>query len=445
MGGGATRRRLAPIVWTALVVVSACLSVAVLARVPSTARSGGWHLLSLAAALTAGTLLVAAALLPSRIRLITSFLGVERLLRHHRALALTGSTLVLAHVVFVLLHSKKGLRIFDLGEAPPRVWAATSATVALVLLVVSGLTRRRRRPRYEGWRLVHVILGNVVLVGSVLHVYWLHDLTRYRAGRTWFWCLIACVVGLSVHRWVLRPLRSRRNLYVVEEVRAETPSMVTVALRASGHRGVPFRPGQFAWLKIGDSPYVFEEHPFTIASQATTPARKEFTIKALGDFSELVAGMRPGRKIHLDGPHGSFTSDGVRSGGFVFIAAGVGVTPMLSMLRTLHALGERRPVVLVVSGRTVDDLVHRRELEEWRRRLDLTVVEVLAQPPDGWHGHHGRLDESVLEAALHQRRTRRHRDYFICGPDSMVDATLHVLRGWGVNPARTHTELFDVI
>ena len=445
LGGGATRRRIAPHAWILVVLISVTVPIGVLVTLPPEARSGGWRLASLASGLVAASLMVGAALLPSRVRMITSYLGVERLLRQHRLLALVGSGLVLAHVLFVVIHSDAGLGVFALGGAPPRVWAGTSATAALILMVVLGVTRRRRRPRYEGWRLVHVLLANVVLFGSALHVYWLADLTRYSAARNWFLVLGWSVVALSCHRWLWRPLRARRHSYLVEEVRESTPSTVTLVLRANGHRGTPFRPGQFAWLKVGDSPFVFEEHPFTIASDATAPGRKEFTIKALGDFSELVAGLRPGRPVHLDGPHGSFTTDGLRSDGFVFIATGVGVTPMLSMLRTLAARGDRRPMVLVVAGRTADELIHRHERETWSRDLDVRVVEVLKEPPAAWEGHTGRLDQQVLEAALPQRRTRWHLDYFICGPGAMVASTAEMLGGWGVSARRIHTELFDVV
>ena len=445
IGGGATRRRIAPTAWRTLVVVGAAAPLVLLATIPRSVLGGGWRFASLTAALVATSLLVAAAVLPSRLRMLTSYLGVERLLRQHRTLALAGAALVLAHVVFVLLHSGNGLRTFALGDAPPRVWAGTAATVALALLVLSAVTRRRRRPRYEGWRLAHVVLANVVVLGGALHVFWLGDLTRFRAMRLWFLGVAVLVVVLSLYRWVWRPLRARRNLYVVEEVRRESPTAVTLVLRASGHEGIEFRPGQFAWLKIGESPFVFEEHPFTIASCATTPWRKEFTIKALGDFSEIVAGLRPGREVHLDGPHGAFTLDGLHADGFVFIAGGVGVTPMLSMLRTLAARGDLRPVVLVVAGRTADELLHRHDDEEWAHQLDLRVVEVLEEPPRHWDGHAGWVSEKVLEAALPQRRSRRHRDYFVCGPGAMVAATTHVLHDWGVRSGRIHTELFDVV
>jgi predicted ferric reductase len=142
-------------------------------------------------------------------------------------------------------------------------------------------------------------------------------------------------LAVGVRRWIWRPLQARRRAYAVENISREAGDIITVTIRADGHDGVPFRPGRFAWLKIGTSPFVFEEHPFTIASTAERPNRKQFTIKALGDFSELLIGMRPGRRVYIDGPYGGFTVDGLRGPGFVFVAGGVGITPMLSMLRTL--------------------------------------------------------------------------------------------------------------
>jgi predicted ferric reductase len=417
----------------------------VLARAPAEARAGGWRLASLATSLAAASLLVAAFVLPSRVRALTSYLGVERLLRNHRALALGALGLVLVHLVFALLHSEEGVRVLDLRDAPPRVWAGTTATVALVLLVALALTRRARRPRYEGWRLAHVVLANVVVLGASLHVWWLSDLTRYESGRVWFEVLGGVVLLVSLHRWVWRPLRAHRNAYVVDEVREESAAAVTVVLHAVGHPGMSFRPGQFAWLKIGGSPFVFEEHPFTIASAATQPWRKEFTVKALGDFSEILAGLRPGRQVHLDGPHGAFTIDGLRSSGFVFLAGGVGITPMLSMLRTLADRGDRRPALLVVAGRTADDLLHRADHEDLIRRLDLRVLEILEDPPHEWDGEVGWLTRPILESALPGRRTRRNLDYFVCGPGPMVAAATRILGDWGIRPNRIHTELFDVV
>ncbi len=428
----------------AIVVVLVVVPLMVLATSPARAREGGWHLASLVTSLAAASLLLVAFVLPSRLRTVTSYLGVETLLKTHRLIALVAMGLVVAHVVFVLAHA--GFGVLDLRSAPPRVWAAVAATLALLAMVPLAISRRRRRPRYEGWRLVHVVLANFVLFGTALHVFWLHDLTAYAPGAAWFAALLAGLLLLTGYRWVWRPWRSHQAAYVVDEVRVESETAVTVVLHAVGHTGVDFRPGQFAWLKLGESAFVFEEHPFTIASAATQPWRKEFTVKALGDFSEILAGLRPGRQVHLDGPHGAFTLDGLRSDGFVFVAGGVGVTPMLSMLRTMADRGDRRPVLLVVAGRTADDLLHRADHEHLEQRLNLRLVEILEEPPEEWDGEIGWLSREVMDSALPGRRGRSHLDYFVCGPGPMVAAATRILENeWGVADRRIHTELFDVV
>ena len=443
--GGASRRRLAPALWALLVAAALVVPLWALWSAPDGAHQGPLRVVSLVAALAAASLLVLTFVLPSRFRPVTGYLGVERLLRNHRALALAAVTLVAVHVGVVIVRPGPGMAVLDLRSAPPRVWAALIATAGLVGIVVLGMSRRRRRPRYEGWRLVHVLLAHVVLLATALHVLWLGDLTRFSSARLWFQTLAVLLVLAFLHRWVWRPLRSYRNRYVVDEVRHVSPTATTLVLHAAGHPGVAFRPGQFAWLKIGTSPYVFEEHPFTIASAATEPWRKEFTIKGMGDFSELIAGLRPGRSVFIDGPHGSFTLDGLRSDRFVLIAGGVGITPMLSMIRTLADRGDERPVLLVVAGRTADDLLHRADGEHLGDRLDLHVVEILEEPPEAWDGEVGRFTATVLERALPRRRTKEVVDYFVCGPGPMVAAATEIIGDRGVPSRRIHTELFDVV
>ncbi|GAB3870688.1 ferredoxin reductase family protein [Terrabacter terrigena] len=437
------RRRLASLGWAVVVLLTLAIPVVLLERTGVLSGLPLLHVLSLATGLIALSLLVAAFLLPSRVRTLTSQLGIERVLRTHRALAVAAGAIVLAHVVFAVAHSPAGLGLLDLRTAPPRVWFALTATVSIVAIVVLAWTRRRRRPRYEGWRLSHVILANVIVIATAMHVWLLDDLVNNAMVLAWFTLLAVLVVGLWVYRWWWRPRRQRQNAYLIDEIHQHPDSSATLVLHAEGHEGVPFRPGQFAFLKIGASPHVFEEHPFTIASAATEPWRKEFTIKALGDFSELVAGMKAGRRVYLDGPHGSFTVDGLASEAIVLIAGGVGITPMLSMVRTLAERRDQRHIVLFVAGRTADDLLHRERLDGLVHDLDLDIVEILEEPPESWDGEVGWLTRPMLKR--HLPRLRQRIDYFICGPGPMVAAVTRTLEGLGVRNSRIHTELFDVV
>jgi len=312
-------------------------------------------------------------------------------------------------------------------------------------LVLLAVTRRRRRPRYEGWRLAHIVLATTVVVASALHVWWLHHLIAKPLLAAWFSVLGLGMLGLLSYRWVWRPARAMRRSYVVHEVRQASPTAVTVVLHARGHEGIKFDAGQFAWLKLGGSPFVFEEHPFTIASTAAEPWRKEFTIKALGDFSELIAGLRPGRRVYLDGPHGRFTLADLPATGFVFLAGGVGITPMLSMLRTMADENDPRPALLVVGGRSVDDLVHRSEILALADRLSLTSIEVVAEPGERWTGETGFVNRNLIERYLPHHRERRRRQWFICGPPPMIAAVLRDLDQLGVPRSHIHTEMFDMV
>jgi 3-phenylpropionate/trans-cinnamate dioxygenase ferredoxin reductase subunit len=395
--------------------------------------------------LVAFSLLVAAFVLMGRVRSLLSCFGIETILRIHRVVAVAGVALVVAHIILVLVSDPRGLSIFDL---PHTTWAARAAvvsTLALAAVVGLALRRKRRQPRYEGWRLLHIAMAGTVFVGAWLHVWWLHHLAGYVVLGAWFALMGALVLLVALRRWLWLPLRARRRSYVVEGVTEVSGDAVTLDLRAHGHPGVPFRAGQFAWLKIGSSCFVFEEHPFTIASTATEPHRKQFTIKALGDFSELLRALRPGRRVYLDGPYGQMTIEGLDSSwGFVFIAGGIGVTPMLSMLRTLADRGDHRNHLLLLSARTEHDIVMRQEIERLSERLSLQVVYALQQPPEGWPGESGRIDGAFLDRWLPPHGRGRF-DYFLCGPPTMVVAVGEQLRERGVPVRRIHSERFEVV
>ncbi|MDT4892311.1 MAG: hypothetical protein QOE97_1346 [Pseudonocardiales bacterium] len=398
--------------------------------------------LSLLAGVVGLSLLVVAAALPARLPSVPSSFGIERVLLAHRLVTLAGIAFVVVHLALVFVGDPRGPRVLDLRHDSRPMWAATTSTGALLLLVGLALNRRSRRPRYEGWRLAHVTLAVVVLVAAGLHVWWLASLVDQAATRFVYTLTAEVAAFIAIRRSVWLPIRAHRRAYVVHGVRLVGDSAVTIIVRAHGHAGLPFHAGQFAWLKIESSPFVFDEHSFFIASAAEHPDLNEITIKVLGDFSELLSGLRPGRRIYLDGPYGAFTFEGTRSSGFVFIAAGVGIAPVLSMLRTLADRCDPAHHEVVVGARSPVEILARYDLEELRGRLDLTVTEVVGSAPDGWPGEVGRIDGTLLDRVLPRRP--RHCDYFVCGPPEMVVDVGRHLREWGVPPRRIHAEQFEV-
>jgi predicted ferric reductase len=400
--------------------------------------------IALSLGLVAFSALVVSVILPARVSPLIAAFGIETILRIHRSMAKAAVVLVLLHLVAVLIEDPRGFAIFDLVHTTPAARAATCSTVALILMVVLAITRSRRQPRYEGWRLVHNALAWVVLLTAWLHVWWLRHLIAKPLLAVWFFGTGLLVAALTVRRWLWLPLRARRRSYLLEEVRREPGDGVTLTIRADRHHGVPFNAGQFAWLKFGSTAFVFEEHPFSISSTAARPHLKQFTIKALGDFTELLSALRPGRRVFLDGPYGGFTIEGHNgAAGFVMIAAGVGITPLLSMLRTLADRRDCRRHRLIVAARTVEDLMLRPEIEEVRNRLNLKVVEVISRPGPEWIGESGRISGELLARNLPRNPSRL--NYFLCGPAPMVHAVSHELAAFGIPLRRIHTERFGAV
>ncbi|HXV93002.1 MAG TPA: ferric reductase-like transmembrane domain-containing protein [Pseudonocardia sp.] len=405
-----------------------------------------WSQLSIVTGLLALSAMVCAAVLPSRLRSLTRALGIETVIDAHRFLGTSAAVLVLLHLACVVAADPVKVSLLDVTTAGRAPRAAVGATVAVVALVVVAALRARGNRSYEQWRLVHIVLAGVALLLSALHVWWLENLVQDPVMGFLLTLVAVLLVAVLVHRWVWRALLDPSTEFVVREVRRESPTVSTLVLvpQMARHAGEAwsFAPGQFAWIKLRRS-VTAEEHPFTIASSAGADRRIEFTIRQAGDFTRALARLRPGTPVWVDGPHGSFTPEARASSGVVMIAGGVGVTPMMSILRTAAHHGDPRPHRLIAIASRHQDLLFRDELADLRRHLDLEVTEVLRRPHPGWSGHTGEIGVELLAAVLAGAQHAEDLDYFICGPPSLVADALEALAVLEVPAENVHTEQFD--
>jgi predicted ferric reductase len=409
--------------------------------------------LSVGMGLLATSMLVCAVVLPSRLRSLTRTFGIDGVLGIHRFVGLAVTLLVGLHIVLVVLTNPANLALFNVMSAPNRARAATGATVALGALIALTMLRRRLQHRYEVWRWVHLALAGSALVLSALHIWWLNHLVRNPSMRAMFVILALGVLVVLGYRWLWLPVFGAGREYMVRELRPESATVSTLVLEPRrdacngprrGYRTLEFAPGQFAWIRL--SPSVrSQEHPFTIASSAHLGLWTEFTIRHSGDFTNEIRLLKPGDSVWVDGPHGAFTLDLRRTTGLVMIAGGVGITPMMSMLRTLAHRRDQRPHRLLMVAGTVEELLFRAEVRQLAQRLDLTVVELLRRPPPRWTGATGTIDEQLLTKVLPGKFRRNQLDYYLCGPPAMVADVLTVLDGLDVPHPRIHTEQFDMV
>ena len=145
--------------------------------------------------------------------------------------------------------------------------------------------------------------------------------------------------------------------------------------------------------------------------------------------------------MYVDGPHGVFTPDQYEGPGFCLVAGGVGITPIMSMLRALAERADRRPIVVFVANRDWHDATFREELDDLAGRLDARIVHTVSNPAPGWSGETGRVDVEMLRRHLPPGSDRW--QFFVCGPNAMMDAMEDALVAIGAATERIHTERFD--
>lgn len=364
---------------------------------------------------------------PARLRTLTRAFGIDRIIASHRWLGVVAIGAALTHLALAIVRSPKLLNPFAASLSIQWGYLATAAMLAVGLVAAWG---RRSGRRYEVWARVHVLLAATAIVLAGLHVIWLGDVLSDPVLRVALSALTLAFLAVLFLRWVWRPLFSRDGAYVVYGVREECPSTATLVLAPVHlHRGLRFHAGQFVWLRLRRSVLGTEEHPFTIASSARVTGRLELTIRGSGDFSTTLAALPPGTRLWLDGPHGSFSA-APEAPGLVLVAGGVGITPMMSMLRTLADAGDARPHHLVVAQRPEEPLFEP-ELASLSRRLDLHVTRTSGR----------RVDAALLDEALPARGRRRY-DWFVCGSPSLLAGSLAAIEQLGVPAERVHTEQF---
>ncbi|MEN4011841.1 MAG: ferric reductase-like transmembrane domain-containing protein [Chloroflexota bacterium] len=386
--------------------------------------------------------------LTARFHFIKAPYGADVVYFFHRQISILAFILILVHPILLFIpaiHPVGILNVFS-PDTPWRARFAVTATLALTGLMVMAIWRKPLKIEYIRWRIWHGVLATAAIAFAMLHILGVN----WYVNTLWkqlLWGLYSIFwVGLLFYTRVFKPLLLLRQPYEVTKVEPERGNSWSVYLSPCGHAGMQFQPGQFAWITAWDSPFKDSEHPFSFSAAPARDGGLRFTIKELGDFTRRIKELKPGQKVYVDGPFGAFSIDQhPNAEGYVFIAGGVGITPMVSMLQSLAQRGDTRPHLLIYGGKDLESLTLREEIIQLQSNLNLRVVEVLEMPPADWRGETGLISRALLERVLPAEWEKNRLEIFICGPKPMMDAVEQALAAMGVFAGDFHSERFDLV
>lgn len=382
----------------------------------------------------------------AKLNWLADALDMDKVYSTHHLISILAIVLVLLHPIILLITSK----VFRAG------FALNSGWIGLAGLILIGLTsglRKRLNLGYVPWLGLHNLLTAIILVFGLWHMFRVNYYMEIPLVR-WVWIVEIIAMALIIlYIRVIHPFMVGRKPFKVESVEAEPNGVYSLNLLPDGHAGVPFKAGQIAWISTGKSPWVLSRNPFSYAGSDVAPGgRVRFAIKELGDFTSTIKNLKPGDRVYVDGPYGYFhlhMEDMME--GFVLLAGGIGVAPVMSIMNTLADTNDKRPVYVFYGDYNEDTALYQDEFAAAAEKINLKYFTVLEKPLHEGYLYPGYITSDLMTSVLPEN----YKDlfYFVCGPAPMLRAmernfvklgiaSNHV--HFGIQSSQVHIENFEM-
>ncbi|MDQ7261769.1 hybrid-cluster NAD(P)-dependent oxidoreductase [Paracoccus sp. PS-1] len=224
----------------------------------------------------------------------------------------------------------------------------------------------------------------------------------------------------------------------------ETSDTATFTFRAPSGAWFDYQPGQFVTLDL-PVPGGNVQRTYTISSSPSRPLSISVTVKAQpGSVGGrwMIDHLRPGMRLKAFGPAGIFSFVRHEAAKYLFISAGSGITPVMSMTTWAWDSGEMPDIVFVHAARSPSEIIFRQRLEGMADRvpgLQLRFTVEDSDPFRTWHGYRGRLNQIMLGLMAPDYLER---EVFCCGPEPFMQAVRDMLIALGFDMDHYHQESF---
>lgn len=233
--------------------------------------------------------------------------------------------------------------------------------------------------------------------------------------------------------------------YVIAEQKMAVPDLYILKLKPKQSSEVfAYTAGQFVQIRNPAYERPEEPHSFSIATSPTTRDHLEFCYKVYGNWTRALSQKAVGDELKIQGPLGRFTwEDSITQA--VFLAGGVGIVPMLAILRDNVMKHVGTPITLLYGNRTEKDIAYRDELAYLISKIPKSrVVNVLSdiKPDDhSWGGYRGFITKEILQKEVD---FIAEPIFFLCGPPIFVQLMKDILREQNVPLEHVRQELFSI-
>jgi predicted ferric reductase len=286
---------------------------------------------------------------------------------------------------------------------------------------------------YRVWLFTHKFLGVAFFIGG-LHVLFVISDTSTHAGMKYYMLVLTGIGILAyVYRTLVGKILIRHYEYTVDDVKVVAGNVTQLRMRPIKDR-MMYKPGQFVFIRFRNSGMKLsrEWHPFSISS-GTKDGYLQLSVKGLGDYTNSLIEIKPGAIADIEGAYGRFTYTNYKNLNQIWVGGGIGVTPFLSMARSLPDYGFH--IDLYYSVKTTSELI------DWEDLRTIALAKngnfrIIPYIGDQQNGH---LDADFIEKTSGGLKDK---DIFVCGPPPMMTSLRKQFKQKGVPGTSLHTEEF---
>jgi len=373
-----------------------------------------------------------------RVTFIEQVFGHDRLNRIHRWVGYSIVLLFFTHPLLLTFGYSQISEISFMAQfynfltTWEDVFKALLALLLFCGIITMSVVIVKKRLRYETWYFTHLLMY-LAIVLAFDHQTSSGDMASGLALHYWIILNFAVFGLILLCRWLAPFYRFFLHRFYVEKVVMEAPDIFSVYLKGKNLGQYKFHPGQFANLTFLQKGMWFT-HPFSFSS-APNGNFLRFSIKTSGDFTDKIGQIKPNTKVIIDGPLGIFTLNSAKKNKFLFLAGGIGITPLLALAEQLNE--QKADVILLYGCKTEKDTAFKQELSA----LNLKQYIILSQESP--------LVEDFLSGRITGEKIKKlvpdflEREVYLCGPEAMMKAVLADLKTLGFPKQQIHFEKFD--
>ena len=380
-------------------------------------------------------------ILIGRVKWLEHVYGLDKLSHAHHLTAFLSIFFIFIHALFVTSGYALGSSVGFFGQISNFInyFELLPAMVAMslfTLVFVSSLVIVFKKLKYEIWYLVHLFsylaillafehqmeLGGDFIGNTYFRIYWI-SLYTFTLGNLFF------------YRFFLPAYNFYKHRFTVEKIEQENATTTSIYISGKNLNKFKYNAGQFAIWKFLDKQRFLQAHPFSFSSNPNDNLLR-ITVKNLGDFTSKMSEIKIGTKVVVDGPHGIFTTKRTKNRKLAFIAGGVGITPIHSILSNMD---QNYQSILFNCTRTTQDIIFQKEIPKLKEK-NIKIITVLSAEENN-QAENGYMDQEKIKRLAPDYLER---DFYVCGPKPMMQIVVKELIKLGIAKNKIYFEKFSL-